>query len=280
MRLCTLATGGAIRDIKVLFETLRIFQKELPEIYILTDEATRVAISELKYPAEKLHFSVALERYKGLGRKEMEALPGTQFPTLWCDFMAEKCTLLEFAGPGPVLFVDADICLLGPLPPPPPAGCKLGLSPHMIRKRDTDRFGYYNGGFLWTSEPARTAALWRTATATSRFYEQAALEDVWAAYADDERFEFGKEHNFGWWRMFQSECGFEAEQAQWTLSRKAGILVNMIPLASVHTHWYEKSDQATLFFNKIVLTYLKKITSNARFVKFIEREFPHLALAA
>jgi hypothetical protein len=105
MHLCTLVTGGAIRDLAVLFETLRIFQKDLPTIYIMTDEATRDAILKLKYPAEKLHISVALERYKGLGRKEMEAMPGTTFPTLWCDFMAEKCALLEFAA-GPVHVSD------------------------------------------------------------------------------------------------------------------------------------------------------------------------------
>jgi len=140
----------------------------------------------------------------------------------------------------------------------------------MIRKRDTDRFGYYNGGFLWTSEPARTAALWRAATFTSRFYEQAALEDVWVAYSD-ERFEFGKEHNFGWWRMLQSDIGADEELAQWSISR-GGILINKIPLASIHTHWYEKSDQATIFFNQTVLRYLKKIPSAGRFVKFIERE--------
>ena len=28
---------------------------------------------------------------------------------------------------------------------------QLGASPHFIKKRDTDRFGYYNGGMLWTN---------------------------------------------------------------------------------------------------------------------------------
>jgi len=280
MRLCTLVTGGAIRDLAVLFETLRIFQKDLPHMYIMTDKVTQIAILKLKYPLEKLHISVALECYKGLGRKEMEVMPGTTFPTLWCDFMAEKCALLEFAAAAdqePVLFLDADICLLGPLPEPP-VGRRLGLSPHMIRKHDTDKFGYYNGGFLWTAEPARTAAVWRSAIATSRFYEQAALEDVWASYPEEERFEFTKEHNFGWWRMFQSDRGFDAEQAQWSVSR-AGILVNKVPLASIHTHWYETVDQATFFFNSVVLMYLKKMTSIpavSKLVRFIEREFPHL----
>ena len=274
----------ALKDITVLFETLKIFQKDLPEIYILTDAETKEAICKLKYPIEKLIFSLGLEPYKGLQRKEMENMPGKRFSSLWCDFMAEKCTLMEFVAAssnGSVFFVDADICFLGPLPVPP-NNKKLGLSPHMIRKRDTDRFGFYNGGFLWASEPATVAALWREATKTSRYYEQAALEDVFAAYKSEERFEFGKEHNFGWWRMLQSDAGKDRELEQWNIHRMAspcGILIKGTPLISIHTHWAEKEDQATLYFNKLIYSYLKKVKSLpaiSNLLKFLEMEFPPL----
>jgi hypothetical protein len=279
MRLCTLANIFAVRDIKVLFETLKIFQKELPEIYILTDAETRPHIEKLQYP--KVHYILGLERYRGLNRRQMEALPGTEHPTLFGDFTAEKCGLLEIVGGNDLMFVDTDICFLGPLPVPP-KGKKLGLSPHMIRKRDTDRFGLYNAGFLWTSEPAVFAAKWRKACKTSRFFEQGCLEDLYAEYKVEERFEFGKEHNFGWWRMLQSDAGKDGELAQWNIHRMAspcGILVKGTPLGSIHTHWDEKDDQATLYFNMLIYAYLKKVKSLpaiSNLLKFLEMEFPHL----
>jgi hypothetical protein len=39
----------------------------------------------------------------------------------------------------------------------------------------------------------------------------------------------------------------------------SGIAVERSPLLSIHTHWYEKGDQATHQFNMMVLSYLKKL---------------------
>jgi hypothetical protein len=285
MQLCTLANEHAVQDIKVLFETLTLFQKDLPHIHVLTDTSTRDRITELKaYPTEKVHYLLGLERYSGLNRRQMEAAPGLTHPTLFGDFTAEKCRLLEVAGvtagAAGLLFVDADICFLGSLPEIP-KGKKLGLSPHMIRKRDTDRFGIYNAGFLWTAEPVAFAAKWREACKTSRFFEQGCLEDLYTGYSESERFEFPKSVNYGWWRMLQSDAGYKSELDEWGLKRSApaGLSVGGNALESIHTHWSEKTDEATLFFNMNVYKRLLKvrmIPAVAKLVKFLEAEFPHL----
>jgi hypothetical protein len=268
MRVCTLANRHAVRDLRVLFETLKIFQKELPDMYVFVDSESAAEVQRLGYPPEKLHLRVALEPYHGLNRRQMESMPGAAHPTLFGDFTAEKAALLEWVGSDGaaaaaatgVFFLDADICLLGPLPAPP-AGCKLALSPHMIRSHDTDRFGIYNAGFLWVQDPTTFAGAWRDACKTSRFFEQGCLEDLFAAFPETERHEFGKEHNYGWWRLFQSDASPEQQLAEWGLSRTApaGITVAGRPLGSVHTHWYEQSDRATATFNKLVLERLEKV---------------------
>jgi hypothetical protein len=260
MRVCTLANIHAIRDLRILFETLKIFQKELPEMYVFVDSESRPVVESLGYPSEKLHIKQALEPYRGLNRREMESRPGVHHPTLFGDFTAEKAALLEWVGEGPVFFLDADICLLGPLPNIP-AGCKIALSPHMIRQRDTDKFGIYNAGYMWVSEPVAFAKLWREACKTSKFFEQGCLEDLFATFPENERAEFGKEHNYGWWRLFQGTVSAEELLKEWSLSRSApaGLTVAGVPLSSVHTHWHEKYDMATVTFNKTIIKYLEKV---------------------
>ena len=54
---------------------------------------------------------------------------------------------------------------------------QLGLSPHYIRKRDTDLYGYYNGGMLWTNQKTLKDD-WIKFTKTSRYFDQASIEDL------------------------------------------------------------------------------------------------------
>jgi hypothetical protein len=101
---------------------------------------------------------------------------------------------------------------------------------------------------------------WAEATHTSRFFEQAALESV-AATARS-LYEFPIQNNFGWWRMFQSEVTTEAMVRQFGFRRGGegiGLIFQGQPLASVHTHFFERNDPYTIEFNKFILTLLEKL---------------------
>jgi len=148
-----------------------------------------------------------------------------------------------------VWFLDADICFFGPLPVLP-ATATVGLSPHYIRKSDTDLYGVYNAGFVWLKDLS-WVKVWRDAIPASRFFEQAALETV-ATMAKDGLYQFDVNHNYGWWRMFQSSHSPAHQMELFGINRAvgAGITVENLPLGSVHTHFLDRTgitDQFNLF---------------------------------
>jgi len=206
----------------------------------------------------------------------MENVPGLHFPTLWLDFMAEKLNLLEWvfsteskSATEGVLFCDADICFLGPLLDIPETA-KLAASSHQIRPHDEARFGKYNGGMLWLTSPRQIEA-WRAACATSRFFEQAAIEDLVSITPFKEMYEIPRTQNYGWWRLWQGTKPAVELKSEWSVD--SNILVGGEPLGSVHTHFGEKRDVATFQYNLWVLHWLQKAaitnTKAGRLLRYI-----------
>jgi len=274
--IATLVNEFAIDDLKVLLFTLELWNTP-PTVYIFSDTKSAPLIKAIKYGGSVIIKEDALNKYTGLNRRAMEARRDVRGRSLFAEFTEEKTVLMEWAialsGTG-VLFCDADICHLGPLPEIPD-GTELALSPHMIRKYDTDRYGIYNAGFLWFSETA-VAVRWRELCATSRFFEQGCLEDLATEY---KLYQFPIQVNYGWWRLWQSAQPPAVLEAEWSIHRTegtSGITVQKLPLLSIHTHWFEKSDRATYEFNMWVLGQLKKLGSvkkTAALVKFLQATF-------
>jgi len=223
-----------------------------------------------------LEYKVVLDPYSNLTRQQMEHLPslkGTR--TLFHDFTEEKCGLIDWALQSlplgekqkGVLFCDADICWLGPIPSIP-TGKTLALSPHMIRQEDEAKYGMYNAGFFWTNNP-NFPSTWAMACKTSRFFEQAALESVWDFTIEQECMEFGQHVNYGWWRLFQSPNGLLLQKSRWSVKPDkdelhSGLCVQRVPLVCIHTHW-NTNDPITNRFNQWVLEQLKQVhQSNTR----------------
>tara|TARA_B110000114_G_C15011212_1_gene364853 strand:- start:24 stop:455 length:432 start_codon:yes stop_codon:yes gene_type:complete len=110
-----------------------------------------------------------------------------------------KATAIEKAfleGEDDVLFLDSDVVVTGII------DCidrskDIGVSPHYMRKDITDRYGYYNGGMLWTNKNT-VPNDWKKFTETSRFFDQASIEDLVAKYS---YFEFGDNYNIQGWRL-------------------------------------------------------------------------------
>lgn len=258
--LATIATGKrAAAELKCLVQTLEMFESGA-SLYIFTDSETMTFIptSSVIYIQKR----EAMNKYKGKTRSDMEALSGNLYNSLFTDYTMEKAALLEWvfqstndAYKKGVWFLDADIVLFAPLPiyTEPKT---LGLSPHYIRPGDEKKFGHFNAGMIWIRNPSHIIN-WRKAARLSRFYEQAALEDVWNLCPEEQRLEMPPQMNVGWWRHGQSVESPPEIEKKLGFQRQSGCMglkYDEFILQSVHTHWYEKS-----LFNAWIRNALQKI---------------------
>jgi hypothetical protein len=264
--IATVATCSSQKDLQVLLTSLNIWASEKIRIYILCDSPIFLWLQTCIYARLEIRTKIALDIYNDVSRYTMERTPGMFYKTQWGDLMGEKMNLLDwvFQTEENTFLLDSDICFFGPLPTIP-EGTQLALSPHAINRASEIRFGKYNGGFLYTASKT-LAEEWRRATQISRYFEQAALEDLATHYKGSSGafYEFPLQVNYGWWRMFQSDDYPEDQQKKFGFFRyggsennHSGILFDGEPLNSTHTHWHEKSDKVTRDFNTIILQKLR-----------------------
>jgi hypothetical protein len=212
---------------------------------------------------------------------------------------------------GNVLFLDCDIVTLAPLPLVP-AVSAFGVSPHGIRPLDEALFGHFNGGWVYCADPT-VLFLWRAATQRSRYFDQSSLEDVVQWYRGLEPaatrkiqqgqgsnaaagegamdsptvMEFPPQHNFGYWRMFQTEGAVDQVVQQFDLVPAGGVIrlnhgarpehggnsqavlggPQLIgyqgePLQSIHTHFtLPSTNKAMPLFNQLLMRWMKHAVS-------------------
>lgn len=273
--IATLANESALYDLKLLCTTLQVWNAEPPTIYLYCSSAVVKQLNTtIKYTG-KIEYKVCLDAYSNLTRQMMESKPSKRgLSNLFHDFTEEKCGLMDWALKSlpsekrkqGILFCDADIFWLSELPTIP-EGKTLALSPHMIRPHDESKYGHYNAGFLWTNQETMSEK-WREACKTSRFFEQAALEDLADSTPDTELYIFGEEYNYGWWRMYQSPQSFQEQQKAWTIhrdlsQRHSGLCVNGKPVYCIHTHW-KPTDSITLSFNVWILERLQILKKQSK----------------
>jgi hypothetical protein len=253
--IATIATGKkAAAELKCLLLTLELFEPGAT-LYVYTDNETSHLIPTSSIRILKRE---AMNAYSGKSRPEMEALSGIRYKNLFTDFTMEKAKVLKWAledSKEGVWFLDADVALFAPLPvfESPKT---LVLSPHYIRTADERKYGHFNAGMIWIAAQ-RHLDIWERAALQTRFYEQAALEDVWTMCSEAERVEMPPQVNLGWWRHGQSvesppeiekKLGFQRQPGCMGLKYEGYIL------QSVHTHWYEASP-----FNAWIRGALQKI---------------------
>lgn len=260
----------SLREFRIFVRTLETWHPNT-NLYVYTDSLTDIRSVPFK---GTYHIRTALDMYKGLNRQDMERRPGARYDSLWKDYMYEKANVLEWMleTNTDAWFMDADISFFAPLPNIP-SNATLALSPHYIKERDTMRFGKYNAGFLWM-RGKRYLEPWRDAGRSSRFFEQAALEDI-AKLADQakELYEFPIQVNFGWWRMIQATEAPSRIQERFSIFRteaSIGIRYDGKPLQSVHTHWSHVFHyQDPSFFNNWFFTFAKKYSKHPPLAKLL-----------
>ena len=276
--IATLANEHALDDLQHLLYSITLWNTP-PPIYIYCTEKVEAWLKKVNYPGP-LYTNTALEPYEGLSREVMEKEPSKKdLPNRFYDFTQEKCELMSWAMNSllevdkrrGVLFCDADICWLGPLPKIP-KGKTLGLSRHNIRSHDEKQFGKYNAGFVWMNDP-ELPLKWAEACETSRFFEQVALETLEDISDPDEVYYFGKEFNYGWWRLFQSNYSSTELKKEWSLessTEHSGLLVKGKPLSCIHTH-FKTTDYTTNEFNKFVISHLKRIRDSQKVTQLLRK---------
>jgi hypothetical protein len=284
--ICTIANESAVLDLKVFLFTLQLWNKELPNIYLYCTEDVKALQIDREYKG-KFYYNTSLEPYAKKTRQQMEATPSTKgLSNQFHDFTMEKCSLLRWAFSvmskedleyGAV-FCDADICWLGPMPQLD-YNRLLGLSAHEIHEEYEKRYGIYNAGFMWFHH-LKTVERWEEACTTSRFFEQAALEDLVEGANPATIQQFPTQVNYGWWRLFQGQHSSKDLILDWSIKRDpqeahSGILVKGQPLICVHTHW-KTTDGMTNAFNGFIVEKLqillrqKKVFSLLHFLARLE----------
>ncbi len=261
----------AYDDICILLETLQLWNDVLPPMYCVCTKSLQTKLqTEMAHYKGIIHYRCNLEPYDALNRATMERMPSQKgLSNFFHDFTIEKCELMKWALESipesekerGVLFCDADIAWFGPLVQIP-QGKTLALSPHMIRKRDEAKFGEFNAGFLWTNQMSMPDE-WREASMRSRFFEQAALEELADLTLDKHLYRFDETVNYGWWRMFQSDSPIASKQAEWSFQSDkspSGICINGKPLVCIHTHC-KTNDYVTHTFNTFVRKFLTQETN-------------------
>jgi hypothetical protein len=246
---CTIATESCAQELIGLLLSLSVHHPSVP-VVALVDAKTQELIEGLSASLRvQLQLVQTLNEYTGKDRKRMEK------EGIWSDFqmMKSKAIDIALAAHADTMFLDSDILLLHPIDIPDPSK-ELGLSPHYIRKGDTDRFGYYNGGALWTRDKTVPEA-WRRFTKTSRFYDQASIEDLAKEYSF---FEFSEQNNMSWWRLGQSDVPMDKLMPFFD-TKPGQVLYKGLPLHFVHTHFSKApSDPMVNFFNILIMSLLQK----------------------
>lgn len=261
MLIAVLITGpAAAKEFQTLLFTLDLWHPGA-DVFINTDDATAVLLEGLRGTTRaQLHVWCGMNAYKGLSRSDMEAMAGETYATRFHDYTMEKRVPIEQAFSAKseeawrdgVWFLDVDITLLAPLPTELVVGkpdVVLGVSPHLIRPTDEARFGRYNAGFMWFRDTT-PIGVWRRATYSSHFFEQASIEAMVRSVGAAGVVEFPAQDNFGWWRYLQSVDAPPVHEARLGFFRSpasCGLTYGGVALRSVHTHWAEAGGSCATF---------------------------------
>ena len=228
---CTIFAGESAADGLLLLWSIALTHPRA-RVYVGTTTHTRDWLQSVGgdlLATVDVVWSLILDRYNLALKRD-----GMERSGVWSDFQMEKANIIStaLASSNDTLYVDADMLFLAPVSVPDTGGYSLGLSAHGIIQSISDKHGEYNGGFLWTSDPTVPAA-WNNATKFSRFFDQAALEDLAQAFPT---FLFDQTHNVGWWRMALSERGADDFVARTNL-RDGALTIDDNTVTTLHAHF-------------------------------------------
>ena len=254
---CTFATKGAYKDLRLLLHSLELYHPEVP-IFILCDKWVNDKIDEDEYNL-KIYKRIDLEKYTDMNRNKMEE------QNLFTEFLLKKADVIDYAMEcyENTLFIDGDIVILNKLDLLIDKKYDVGLSPHHILEESEKMFGKYNAGFMYIANKNITNNWRELVNKRNTFDDQQSLDYF---EEDFKVFKFDDSYNYGWWRLFQCE---NPQERLNLFTIDDNIYYEFNTLKCIHTHLYEKNDQQTIQFNKLILQMLETI--NHPMLKYINQ---------
>lgn len=244
---CTMCTHTCYFEFIGLAYSLSIHHPGA-KFYCMLDTKTKEELDNLTLkPNLDIKIVVGLDKYTGLNRQKMEQM------NIIKEFWNNKADIMSYAlqYEKDTIFLDSDVFIVNPI------NCidhtkELGLSPHYVRKSNTDEVGYYNGGCVWTKNKD-VPLCWKKHTVKSRYVDQASLEDVAIDYKNN-MFEFGEELNYMPWRILLANN--QKEEINKINIDNNQINIGNKPLAFLHTHFHDKR---FIQINNIFINALRKL---------------------
>jgi len=222
------------------------------KMFILCDTKTKEIIDNMTpQPKLQIKWFVELDKYDGMNRKIMEQ------KGIWSQFQMAKANIIEYAlqNVSDTLFLDSDIILTDCIDDIDMTK-EIGVSPQFITQEHIDKTGYYNGGMLWTKH-VNVANDWIRFTKSSRYFDQASIEDLAKKYS---YFEFDDNYNLQCWRLLLSQESPQQIANHITSTDK--LYYKNKPLKFVHTHFLDTRFQQ---FNNLIIKHL----CNAKMYKIL-----------
>ena len=242
---CFISTFNSSHELVGMLLSLSIHHNN-SKVYGLVDTDTYNLIKNFIPKIQlQLFLKTSLDKYSNKNRNIMVQ------EKIWDEFQMQKANVIKYAleNEKDTLFLDSDIIFLNPIM------CidktkEIGVSPHYVKKSNTDEVGYYNGGCLWTKNK-NIPDDWIEFTKTSRYHDQASIENLAKKYSFQE---FGKEINFMPWRILLAN---NPQQIVNSININNDTLnIGDKPLVFLHTHFH---DQRFTQINNIFINALKKL---------------------
>lgn len=224
---CTVCTKNCVDELIGFLLSLSVHHKN-EKVYVMCDSTTKKTIKNITpYPKLDIVWLTTLNKYSDYDRNEMVKMG------IWGEFQMAKADVIEEALKieTDTLFLDSDTIILDEINDILP-NRELGVSPQFIQQKNVDETGYYNGGMLWTNQKSLPYK-WREFTKTSRYFDQASIEDLVKIY---DTYEFDDNYNIQTWRFI---LGLEPGHiiASYFSVKNRKILYKNKPVKFIHTHF-------------------------------------------
>ena len=242
---CSISTFTCHHELFGLLLSISIYHPGA-KVYLMVDTKTHDAINSFTPKLNlKIKWFIELDKYTGLNRAQMEQMGIAK------EFWNNKCRIMSNAllENKDILFLDSDIILLGKINDIDTSK-DLGVSPQFITDDHVKKTGYYNAGTIWTRNKL-VLDKWIKYTETSRYFEQASIEDLVKEFS---YFEFGENYNLQCWRYYLSNESSEQIGKHITSRPNDKLYYKNKPLKFIHTHFLDKRFNT---FNSHIIKHLQ-----------------------
>jgi SAM-dependent methyltransferase len=246
---CTIATRGASLDLQALLASLSMHMPG-SRIYVFADSYVANHYDQMPFDLRlDIKWNICLDPYSNLNRGIMEKTG------IWSDFQMMKGKVINYAlsrKESDVMFLDADIFLTAPIVLSGYSDQVAAVSRHHIMKDLEDQYGIYNGGVLWARRK-EVVDFWMSRFSSSRYYDQACLEDVF------ERFDclvMGEHQNISPYRLFDAQENYKLIMKKFSY-RDNALYFKSKAVEFIHTHLSWREPRNFLAFNSFILNLFK-----------------------